>query len=591
MDELELIKEKINIVDLIQEYLPLKKTGINFKSNCPFHSEKTPSFVVSPDRQIWHCFGCQKGGDIFKFVIEKEGLDFKDALEMLAKKAGITLKKSTSEKKDSRDRLYEVNLKAQEFFRYILTKHPLGEKAREYLQQRGLTVETIELFGIGYAPNSWDSLTKFLKKHKFTTQEIIDSGLGVASKSGCYDRFRGRIMFPLIDTKNRIIGFSGRVIYKVEPKYINTPQTLIFDKSTFLFAIHFAKSEIRQQDEAVLVEGEMDVIMSHQAGFKNVVASKGTGLTEGQIELLKKHTKNISLCFDADLAGDTAARRGIEIADKAGLNIKIIEIEGGKDPADAVNKDPKLWEMAIKHAVPVYDYYLTSAAKRYDTKNPADIRVIAQDLVPIWAQITDDFVREHYTQKLATLLLTDEQVLRTAINKERRGDRSYNKGLQQLQKEQKEIPSRSRRQLLEEYLIALLLHIPKNHTYVPQFPETLLVADIWKQVYVLLVLYLDSISFKGGSFQVNDFIRTLPDEFVTEVDRVYLADIESKLLEKDYWQKEIDSVLAELKKSLIKSSLEKLSFQIKNAQEFGKIELLEGLNKKFRDLSIKLKNL
>lgn len=590
MDDISLIKEKINIVDLIQEYLPLKRTGMNFKANCPFHGERTPSFIVSPERQIWHCFGCQKGGDIFKFIMEKEGLEFKEALELLAKRSGVVLKKINQEKKDARDRLFEANLKTQEFFHFILTKHTLGKKALEYLKKRGLTDETIAEFKIGYAPNSWDSLTKFLAKRQFTSQEMIDSGLGVISQSGCYDRFRGRIMFPLIDTKEQIIGFSGRVLYAAEPKYINTPQTVIFDKGKFLFGMNLAKSHIRTKNAAVLVEGEMDVIMSHQVGIKNVVASKGTGLTENQVDLLKKYTDTISLCFDADLAGDNAARRGIEIAEKVGLNIKVIKVEDGKDPAEAAKKDPKIWEECVKNATPIYDYYLHSATSRYNSKKPDDLRKISQELIPIWAKISDDLVREHYIQKLSALLRTDDISLRQTIDKYRLGvKQSYVELIQETKKETN--PSKSRQELLEEYLIVLLLHIPKDHSFIPKFPETLFMSPEWRQIYVLLVLYLDSISFRSGAFDVNGFVEYLPQEMVGEIDRLYLTELDKRFTEKLHWQKEVDGVVLELKRVLVKASLEKLSLEIKNAQEFGKIDVVESLDKKFRDLAAKLKTL
>lgn len=589
MDDLTLIKEKINIVDLIGEYLPLKKAGINFKTNCPFHQEKTPSFVVSPERGIWHCFGCAKGGDHFKFLMEKEGLEFKDALEILAKRAGITLQR-TADKKDLRNRLFEANLKAQEFFHYILVKHPLGKKALEYLKTRGLTDATIEQFGLGYGLNSWDTLTKFLIKRGFNHQEMVASGLGVASKSGCYDRFRGRVIFPLIDTKNRTIGFSGRVLYKGEPKYINTPQTVIFDKSNYLFGLNLAKGEIKSKNEAILVEGEMDMIASFQAGLKNVVASKGTALTVGQIELLKKFAENISLCFDMDLAGDSASRRGIEMADKAGLNLKIVQVKGVKDPAEAISKDPKLWQEATTEAVPVYDYYLQSFSKRFDTSSAADLKKIASELIPIWAKISDDFVREHYIQKLAALLRTEEKILRQTISRYQKQPQLEYINTLKPTKDELESPT-TRRELLEKYLIALLLRIPQNHTYIPAFPETLFLNENWRQLYVLIVLYLDSISFKGKAFNINEFAKTIPKELTPEVDRLYLTELDDKLSEGKWWQRELEEVVGELKKALIKASLQKLSYEIKNAQEFGKIELLERLNRRFRDLSVKLKNL
>lgn len=591
MDELDLIKEKLNIVDLIQEYLPLKKAGINFKAICPFHSEKTASFMVSPERQIWHCFSCGKGGDIFKFLMEKEGMDFKDALEILAKKAGVTLKRSAP-KKDSRDKLFEINLKSQEFFHYMLIKHKFGADALEYLKKRGLTDLTIESFGLGYAPNSWESLTKFLIKKGFTTAEIINSGIGVESKRSSYDRFRSRITFPLIDTKDRIIGFSGRIIGVGEPKYINSPQTLIFDKSQYLFGIHKAKGEIRIKNEAILVEGEMDVLMAHQAGFKNTVAVKGSAFTQGQVDLLKKYSENISLCFDMDLAGDGASRKGIEIAESSGLSVKVIQIKDSKDPAEVILKDPTLWEEAVKEAIPIYDYYLSSVARRFDPKTPVGINKISEELLPIWAKIQDNFLREHYIQKLASLLRLDELSIRKEIEKIKASpQKNYSQVLHQSTKDDLVTESRTRRQLLEEYLIALLLHIPTEHTYVPGFGENLLISENLRQIYVLLVIYLDSISFKGRSFDINEFTKEMPSDLLDVVDRLYLTDIDSRLNTAVSWQKEVDGVIMGLKKALIKASLEKLSLEIKNAEEFGKIDTLETLNKRFRDLSVKLKNL
>jgi len=590
MDEVTLIKEKLNIVDLISEYLTLKKSGANFKANCPFHQEKTASFIVSPERGIWHCFGCQAGGDIYKFLMEKEGLEFKEALEILAKKAGVPLRK-TNIQKDSKDRLFEINLKAQEFFHYILIKHTLGKKALEYLKDRGINTASIEEFGLGYAPSSWESLTKFLLKRGFTINEIITSGLGVTSRASCYDRFRGRITFPLFDSRDRLLGFSGRVLGNQEPKYINSPQSPIFDKSRFLFGINLAKGEIREKKEAILVEGEMDMIMSFQFGFKNVVASKGTALTEGQIELIKKFSQNLSLCFDMDLAGDSASRRGIEIADKAGLNIKVISVEGGKDPAEALKIDPRLWQNAIASAVPIYDYYLTSTAKRFDVKDPAQLKQIGLELIPVWAKITDDLVREHYIQKLTAFLQTDDKVIRQAISKLQKGGQQHYVDLLKESKQDDVVSPRSRRELLEEYLIALLLHIPDDSNYVPSFPESLFIAESWRQIYVLLVLYLDSISFKSRAFNINEFIQTLSKEMLPEIDRLYLTEIDSKLSDKQSWEKEVVRVISELKKALIKASLEKLSFEIKNAQSFGRMEILEGLSRRFRDLSVRLKNL
>lgn len=601
MEDLDLIKQKLNIVDLIQEYLPLKKAGINFKANCPFHQEKSPSFVVSPERGIWHCFGCDRGGDIFKFLMEKESLSFPDTLELLAQKAGVTLTRKKGQSKKTSDTLFELNLKAAQFYRYFLLEHPLGKNALKYLKSRGLTPETIDTFQLGYAPQNWEALTKFFIKRGFTIDQIVASGLSVPSKRGGYDRFRGRVMFPLFDVRSRILGFAGRILLKGEPKYINSPQTEVFDKSKFLFGIHLAKDQIRQLNEAVVVEGEIDMILSYQVGVKNVVASKGTALTESHIELVKKYTDTLLLCFDTDLAGDSASRRGIEIADKLGMNLKVIRIkEGGKDPGELCLHSPEKWVEAVKNAVPIYDYYLESAQNRFNPKLASGKKSIFNELVPIWKKITDPMTKEHYTQKLAALLQIKDDVLREQIESFRQPVISREEVIKsgnlssqtpvQLKKDDT-IESKDRRRLLEEYLITLLLHLPVNHNFVPNFPETLFTSESLRQLYVLLVIYLDSISFKGKSFKIQEFVKMVPEEMVPRLDRLYLQEIDEKQGIAKTWQKEVDLVVQELKKMLIKASLEKLSLEIKNAQAFEKLDTLAILNKRFRDLSLKLKNL
>lgn len=591
MDDLDLIKQKINIVDLISEYLPLKKTGANFKANCPFHQEKTPSFVVSPERGIFHCFGCNVGGDIFKFLMLKEGMEFNDALETLAKRAGITIKKRNSKEKDKKQRLFEANQKAAQFYHYLLMEHPLGKKALEYLQKRGLSEQTIKEFNLGYAPNSWDSLRNFLKKRGFSDEELIEAGLTISSKKGSYDRFRGRIMFPLFDLKNQIIGFAGRILGPGEPKYINTPQTVIFDKSNLLFGLNLSKGEIRSKNQAILTEGEMDMIMSFQSGVKNVVASKGTALTSGQIELIKRHTDTILLCFDSDLAGDAASRRGIEMADAAGLNIKVIQITDGKDPAELALKDVEAWNKAVEQAVPIYDYYLDSVSSRFKPKTAEGKKRIAGEIIPILTKISDSMTKEHYIQKLSALIATPEDLLRRQIAEAGRFSQPQYTAILRHPVDDLKISPRSRRELLEEYLLTLLLKVPTDLIFVPSFPETLFLSENYRSIYVLLVIYLDAISFKGSAFNISEFVKTVPQEIVPIVDDLYLTEIDDKLTSSKAWSEEVSTVIAALKKALVKASLEKLSADIKSAQAFGKIELLDTLNKRFRDLSLKLKNL
>jgi len=280
------------------------------------------------------------------------------------------------------------------------------------------------------------------------------------------------------------------------------------------------------------------------------------------------------------------------MADKAGLNIKVIQIEDGKDAAEVVGSDPGIWQKAIEEAVPIYDYYLVSTAKRYDTKNPSDLKKIGEELIPVWAKITDDLVRERYIQRLSAFLKTDERIVRDGVEKMRKlASKSYASLFNKTNVADNVVSLRSRRELLEEYLITLFLHPPEDSNFVPNFPETLFLAEKWRQLFVYLVLYLDSISFKSRAFNINEFVLGLPKELLSEVDRLYLVELDDRLSDDKFWRRELDGVVSELKKALIKASLEKLSLEIKNAQEFDKMEIVESLSKKARDLSVKLKNL
>lgn len=564
-----------------------------------FSVEKDHSYIATN----FAVANCQKGGDIFKFLMEKESLEFKDALEILAQKAGVTLKRGTRDKGQG-DRLFEVNQKAAQFYNYLLTENKVGKTALEYLLKRGLTPETIKEFSIGYAPQNWETLVRFLRKRGFKNEEMVEAGLAVASAKGGYDRFRGRVMFPLVDPRGRVLAFSGRVLGSELPKYINTPQTRLFDKGRFLLGLNLTKGAIKEKGEAIIVEGEMDFLMSYQAGVKNIIASKGTALTENQVEEIKKYAATILLCFDTDLAGDAAARRGIEIADKAGLNIKVIDFEGVKDPAELIKSNPEDWKKAVDEAIPIYDYYLKSAESRFNPKQATGKKQIFNELLPIWNRISDPITREHYIERLAAFLSVKEEFVRGELDKYQKSLNvsTYKPGLALRQKpeipvetqESDGIPEKiiyDRREMLERYLIALLLHQPVDLNYVPNLPETLFTHEELKQVYVLLVLFLDSIAFKSQSFKITEFIMTLPADFIELVDELYLLEVDEKLKERAAWQKELDLVVSELKKMLIKSSLEKLSLQIKNAQEFEKDTNLETLTKRFRDLSVKLKNL
>lgn len=423
MSDTQLIKDKIDIVDFIGEYVQLKPAGINHKGLCPFHNEKSPSFMASRERNSWHCFGCGKGGDIFTFVQEIEGMDFMEALKLLAGRAGVELSTKRSELESSeKNRLKDIMTDAARFYHNVLTKIDSAKPAREYLLQRGLLPATVETWQIGYIPDQWDLLTQYLLKKGFGIDDLVASGMTIKreranaqSGKGFYDRFRGRIMFPIRDVHGNVVGFTGRVLVETEKsggKYVNTPQTLLYDKSNIVFGLDKAKHEIRKKNVVVMVEGQMDVIGVWQSGMPNVVATSGTALTEQQVALLKRYAQNISIAFDADDAGYKAAKRGIDLARQAGVNVRIIRVPDGLDPDDFVKKDPEGWRGAVTDAVDVMQWYVDRAFAGQDLKNPKHKQLIANELLPEIARIPFAVEKDHWLQAIAAKLGVDPGILR-----------------------------------------------------------------------------------------------------------------------------------------------------------------------------------
>lgn len=422
MDAVQDIKGRLDIVDVVSEYIPLKPGGSGaFKANCPFHNEKSPSFYVSRPRQSWHCFGCDQGGDSISFVMRMEGMEFREALEHLAQKTGVVLPKYDGEKASQRKRLHEVNDIAMRFFRASLQNLPTADHARAYLAKRGVDDLTADLFQIGYAPDSWDALTAALASKEVTEAEMLLAGLvGKREKgTGVYDRFRNRLMFPIGDVHGNIVGFTGRILTdsKEEAKYVNTPETSVYRKSAVLYGLDKAKGEIRRQDVAVIVEGNMDVVGSHQFGVTHVVASSGTALTTEQLALLKRFTTNLAIAFDQDNAGNAATLRGLDLARAQDFNIKVITLppEAGKDPDDAVRKNPELWKQAIKDAVGIMEWIYRNAFRNRSSANPEDKKLIARDVLAEVKRIADPVERDHWIKKLAKDIDIGEQALRDAM--------------------------------------------------------------------------------------------------------------------------------------------------------------------------------
>lgn len=419
MDAVEDIKGRLAIEDVIGEYVQLKRAGRNFKALSPFSNEKTASLMISPEKQIWHDFSSGKGGNMFSFVMEMEGLDFRGALELLARKAGVDLDvyrgRSAGSSTRFKERLYEALERATRFYQVQFSKH---QQSLEYLlKQRAISKKTALAFRVGYAPNTGSALVDFLKKQGFTAEEVKGAGLSTMRYRGTMDMFRGRIMIPLCDAQGRVIGFTARQIESVtdSPKYINTPQTLLYDKSRHVFGLHLAKESIRRTGYAVVVEGNMDVIASHQVGVSQVVATAGTALTPMHLKTLGRFTPDIRLAFDQDEAGQNATERAIPIASSVGVSLSVATISGAKDPDELIAEDPKLWEYAIEHKQYALDWLIERYQLRVDTKSAEGKRSISDRLLPVIRQLQDPVEQDHYVVMLARLTGVSVDAMRSKL--------------------------------------------------------------------------------------------------------------------------------------------------------------------------------
>lgn len=403
-DTVQQIKDRISIVDVVSQYVKLDRAGTSLRARCPFHAEKTPSFHVSAERGTYHCFGCGVGGDIFSFVEAIEGLDFKGALKMLAEKAGVELKYEKPEQKDERERLFELLEAATIFYASRLT-----DDALKYLKERGIGEETIRLFRLGWASEKWDELAGHLKAKKFTDAEIVNAGIAKKNeRGGLTDKFRNRIMFPIADSAGRVIGFSGRIFGEnaspEAPKYLNSPETPLFHKSRILYGFDKAKMAIRKHNFAVLVEGQMDLLASHQAGWGNTVAVSGTAFTREHAALIKRMTENLLIALDADQAGIKAAGRAARAALQGGLNVKVAQLPSGSDPADLILKEGvDAWRAAIRDSKDIITFLLDVLEEH--AKSPDNFRhSVELAVLPFLSDVQSPIAREQYLAEIAKRL-------------------------------------------------------------------------------------------------------------------------------------------------------------------------------------------
>ncbi len=607
MDERELIKSKIDLVEFINSFVPLKKKGRNFSACCPFHNERTPSFVVSPERQIFKCFGCQKGGDVFSFLMEYEKMGFGEAIRTLADKTGVKLaplhQGFAGLEREERDTLFEINHLASEFYTYVLLNTKIGKCAMEYLTKRGVTKESINLFKIGYAPNSWDSLTKFLVKKGYKIEDLIKSGVAfgknptspsTASRAtlGARDRFYGRLMFSLFDHRGNCVGFAGRILETtgsegskgVGGKYINTAETPVYHKSEVLYGFNITKDHVRKEDCAVVVEGEIDLIKAYQAGTKNVVAIKGSALTEQQVALLKRFTQNLKICLDTDLAGKMAAIRGIQQAERADLNIKVIELLFGKDPDECITHDIKLWKKSLDGAHDVSDFYINLGKEQFDLNEAIGKKRFTEFVFPKINAISNLVVRDHYVKKLARLLDASGEVISQEME-----EMEKRKKMGREIREIREVRGNrgTRREQLEENLLALILQSDDAKKYIGKIHDLISPSDfkapVCQKIASKIFDFVDR-----DVFTIQHFAAHVPPELAPKVDELYLKDLGFENLLENI-DSEIKTIVREIRKLIIKEKTGEVLAAMRAADEespeFGK------LNSDFQKLTQELKKI
>jgi len=533
MNEIEEIKNRVDIVDLISEDVKLRKSGKNYTGFCPFHANtRTPAFVVFPDTATWRCFGeCNEGGDIFRYVMKKEGWDFKEALRSLAERAGVRLEPLTPQRKEEMERSDQLRRLLDDaviFYRSQILQTEAGRKALAYLvEKRGIREDTAEVWGLGYAPDSWDTALNYFIGKGYSQQDLIDAGLVTEREGGgVYDRFRHRLMFPIRDSGGRMTGFGGRVLNPDDiPKFINSPQTILFDKSSVLYGLDQARKDIRREDQAVIVEGYLDVIVLHQEGFKNAVSPMGTALTEAQMRQLKRFTRRIVMALDPDAAGIKATLRGLEVAretldrtaemvfDARGLlrtearlqaDLRVSALPDELDPDEVVLRDPQEWQALIENAKPIIHHVLDTLMEGQDLDDPKVKSSIASRILPLIADVPDPVERDAYRQQTARALQVSEESLLMLSNQRARSGRRSSRRAQpegeSVKKEHQEADAQAKIRSVEQHVLSFLARTPElvykiNRYLQEQELDRLTVEDMsFSEHQQVLSVILDSLS-------------------------------------------------------------------------------------------------
>ncbi len=538
LDSKDEIKQKIDIVELIGEYLSLKQAGTQgFKAVCPFHSEKTPSFHVSADRQIWHCFGCGEGGDCFSFVMKMEGMDFSEALMHLGQKVGVEVRRLSTTQSNVKQRLLAMNELASRYYQKVLEQSSGADHVREYVEQRGIPQELAERFHLGCALGQWSALCEFFSKRGYAESEMVAAGLAQKkhSGSGVIDRFRERLMIPLRDQHGNTVGFTGRILPASDasfssPKYMNSPETPVYRKGELLFGLDTAKRAIKEQKFVIIVEGNLDVIASHKAGVEQVVASSGTALTDAQLRLLARYTKTLVFALDQDAAGLNAAKRGIRLARGLGFDVRAVILpQGVKDPDELVQKDPDQWKEMTSHSVPIMEFLIARVTQGRDLTNVDHKRLVSQELLPALGEITDAVEQEHWVGVVASLLGVEAQRLGSSLKDPSKANRMQAMAQEQTATKLKRSKSFQAYQLI----VGLMINQPGRWEGIPfelaqTVPEALPLFDLYirsKNLYDSARLAPDQPFF----FRLRDEIEREKRE-----DLLHLLDETSLLAEKTF---------------------------------------------------------
>ncbi len=559
------IKDRLPILNVVQDFVQLKKAGTNYKGVCPFHSEKSASFMVSPSKQIWHCFGCGLGGDIFEFIKLTENIDFSDALKILADRAGVELKKPTIQQVETnkkKDVLFEINLAAAKYFQKVLWDSNAGSEALTYLRKRGLSDQTIKNWMLGFAPEDFHYLENYLAK-TFEKNDIETAGLIIKSdRGGYFDRFHDRVMFPIVNLHGQTVGFTGRILHDKENtgKYVNSPETPIYNKSQVVYGLYQGKNSIRKLDQAIVVEGNMDVIACHQVGSNQAVATSGTALTSDQLTIIQRFTNNLVFAFDSDAAGSTATKRALELALNQGFNVKIANLGTAKDPDELIKKGIGLWEKAVNSAGNYIDFFFDQVFKQYNPENVEDKREIAKELGPLIYRVGDPVTKAHYVRKLAEGINVAENTIWGIIN-----GLKLPKAVRAAVAENKH---KSRRAVLEDQLLGLSLSLG-NLEYLSHFQASDFEANNQET-------FTQIVSGKNLDKDKKDVL-------------VFGAEMDMKEQQLNP-ATELPKVASELRKLIAKERMQKLAEQISAAERSKNKELVEELSKEYTVLSQQVKN-